>query len=227
MNYTFTIGQIQALPITAEFIAAATWQDTVLSHVLKFVKEGWPSNVSEAYVRRKHKLSTDADCLLWGGVLYVWWKVSWSKTRKPLSFEISELLFADDGVITSCTRPDVEEAAHMFDEVAAEWGLTVSVIKTKLLIASWNLEKQDFAPLYIHGQLVEQEHSFKYLGSFVEAHGCVLLDVQGASQVFGALRHSVFHDGSLSLSTKRMVYCSMVLGVLLYGIIIIIINFTS
>jgi len=33
------------------------------------------------------------------------------RTRKPLSFEITELLFADDGVIVCCTRQDMEEAA--------------------------------------------------------------------------------------------------------------------
>ena len=58
-------------------------------------------------------------------------------------------------------------------------------------------------------------HSFKYLGSFFEAHESVLLDVQDrigrASRVFGTLCDSVFCDGSLSLPMKRMV-CSMVLG---------------
>ena len=148
-------------------------------------------------------------------------KLVGERTRKPLSFEITELLFADDGVMVCCTRKDMEEAARVFDEVAAEFGLTVSVIKTKLLVVGCDLEEEDLAPLYIRGQLVEQVQSFKYLGSFVETSGSVLLDVQDkigrASWVFGALRSAVFCDGSLSLSTKRMVYCSMVLGVLLYG----------
>ena len=50
--------------------------------------------------------------------------------KGQVSFEICELLFPDDGVIICCTRPDMEEAAHVFDEVAAEWGMTVSIIKT-------------------------------------------------------------------------------------------------
>ena len=37
------------------------------------------------------------------------------RTRKPLSFETTELLFADDSVIM---RQDIEEAARVFDEVA-------------------------------------------------------------------------------------------------------------
>ena len=65
----FTIGQIQALPVTAEKIATATRQDLVLSRVLNFVREGWPEEVSkelEPYARRQHELSTEANCLLWG-----------------------------------------------------------------------------------------------------------------------------------------------------------------
>ena len=52
-----------------------------------------------------------------------------------------------DGVIVCCTRQDMEEAAKVFDEVAAEFGLTVSVVKTKLLVAGSNLEEGDLAPL--------------------------------------------------------------------------------
>ena len=94
-------------------------------------------------------------------------KLVGERTRRPLSFEITELLFADDGVIVCCMRQEMEEAVRVFDEVAAEFGLTVSVVKTRLLVAGSNLEEGDLAPLYIRGQLVKQVQSFKYLGSFV------------------------------------------------------------
>ena len=41
-------------------------------------------------------------------------KLVGKRTRKPLSFEITELLFTDDGVIVCCTRQDMEEAARVF-----------------------------------------------------------------------------------------------------------------
>ena len=41
--------------------------------------------------------------------------------------------------------------------------------------------------------------------------------VASVSHAFGALCRPVFHDGGLSLRTKRMVYRAAVLGVLLYG----------
>ena len=99
------------------------------------------------------------------------------KVRDALP-EITELLFADDGVIVYCTRQGMEEAARVFDEVIAEFGLTMSVVKTKLLVAGSNLEEGDLQlpPLYIRGQLVEQVQSLKYLGSFVDASGSVALD---------------------------------------------------
>ena len=37
-------------------------------------------------------------------------KLVGERTRKPLSFEITELLFGDNGVIVCCTRQDMEEA---------------------------------------------------------------------------------------------------------------------
>ena len=40
-----------------------------------------------------------------------------------------------------------------------------------------------------------------------------------ASKAFGALCKPVFHDGDLSLKTKRLVYCAAVLGTLLYGVL--------
>ena len=50
MNHTYAMGQIQALPVTAERIATVTRQDNVLSHALKFsVREGWPLDVSKEY----------------------------------------------------------------------------------------------------------------------------------------------------------------------------------
>jgi len=61
-------------------------------------------------------------------------KLVGKRTRKPLSFEITELIFADDGVIIRFMRQDMKEAARVFDEVAAEFGLTVSVVKAKLLL---------------------------------------------------------------------------------------------
>ena len=71
---TFTIGQIQALPVTTEELESATRQDSLLSNVHAFVRDGWPStttDVFQPYWSRRIELSTEGVCLLWGNRVVV------------------------------------------------------------------------------------------------------------------------------------------------------------
>ena len=78
----------------------------------------------------------------------------------------------------------------------------------------------NLAPLELDGGVVEVVEQFKYLGSLV--HGGVV-DVKLAVElfkhlgVFGSLHDSVFTASDLTMEIKRIVYQSVVLGVLLYG----------
>ena len=66
---TFMIGQLQALPVSAEQVATVTRRDTVLSKVYNYVQKGWPQTVKDdekPYWRRAKELSTQSGCLLWG-----------------------------------------------------------------------------------------------------------------------------------------------------------------
>ena len=71
------------------------------------------------------------------------------------------------------------------------------------------------------GGTVEVVKEFKYLGSLVEATGRMTGEIDQrivqASKAFDSLRSAVFMAHDLSLETKRLVYCSVVLGVLLHG----------
>ena len=62
---------------------------------------------------------------------------------------------------------------------------------------------------------------FKYLGSLVEATGRMTGEVDHrivqASKAFGSLCSAMFMAHDLNLETKRLVYRSVVLGVLLYS----------
>ena len=69
VQYTFTIAQLQALPVTAEKLVTVTRQDPCLSRVLRYAREGWPGEVEEElkpYFHRRLELSTEGGCLLWG-----------------------------------------------------------------------------------------------------------------------------------------------------------------
>ena len=60
-----------------------------------------------------------------------------------------------------------------------------------------------------------------YLGSLVEAHGRMTGEVNcqiaQTLKAFGELCNSVFKARDLSIETKRLVYQSVVLGILLYS----------
>ena len=106
-------------------------------------------------------------------------------------------------------------------QVTTECSLAISFPKTKLLVARTGIMEADLAPLNIGGSAVESVLSFRYLGSFVESHGEVALDLDdkmvSASSAFGALIKSVFRNSSLSRQTKKIIYQAVILGVPLYA----------
>lgn len=66
--YQFTL--IDELPVTASDIAAEVRRDPVLGKVLDFTLNGWPERINdkalEAFHIRRHELSTEQGCVLWG-----------------------------------------------------------------------------------------------------------------------------------------------------------------
>eukprot|EP00731_Ephydatia_muelleri_P002173 Em0001g2173a len=65
----FNVGQIEALPVTAMQLRKVTRQDPILSKVVTFTRNGWPSIVPEnlkSYWTRRNELTVEGDCLMWG-----------------------------------------------------------------------------------------------------------------------------------------------------------------
>ena len=116
----------------------------------------------------------------------------------------------------------MDVVARIFEEVTEEFGLTLSILKTKLLVAGVHLTTRDLASLELGGGSVEVVKEFKYLGSLIEANGGMTGEVTRrivqASGAFGELCSFVFMACDLSLETKRLVYQSVILGVLLYSV---------
>ena len=140
-------------------------------------------------------------------------KLVGERTRRPCTERVMELQFADDLAAVTTTRESMDRAASILQDLLREWGLTLSVVKTKLLVVG-SEDETDLRPLKLgdDGE-VECVKEFKYLGSIVEARGGVEKEVREriakASRAFGALRMPVFRDSNLSL-----VYRAVVLGVL-------------
>ena len=106
-----------------------------------------------------------------------------------------------------------------FQRGSSNFGLTVSIPKTKSMVTGRLVEESDCEPIELEGGDIEVGDKFPYLGSLVENSGRSAVDVERrmaqASRAFGALRKAVFLDNNLSLKTKRRIYNSCVLSVLL------------
>ena len=65
----FSVGQIEALPVTSVHLKHATSHDPILSKVLMYTKQGWPDKVDEIlrpYWNRRTELTLEGDCIMWG-----------------------------------------------------------------------------------------------------------------------------------------------------------------
>ena len=102
-----------------------------------------------------------------------------------------------------------------------QWGLTLSLAKTKLVVVVGEGSEGELRPLVLEGGDIESVEEFKYLGSVADRRGGVRKEVgeriARASGAFGIINHSILRNSNLSLNTKRAVYKAVVLGVLLYG----------
>ena len=142
-------------------------------------------------------------------------------TRNADQMSITECLFADDGALVSSSRASAERVTMEYQSTSTDFGLTVSIPKTKHLVVGRQACDADREPIQINGGIIESVDNFPYLGSVISSSGRIDDDIDArlakASRAFGALRKAVFLDKNLKLETKRKVYEACVLSVLLYG----------
>ena len=131
---------------------------------------------------------------------------------------VTETQFADDAALYATSREAFESVAAGYEQVASDFGLKLSVEKTKRLIVK---EEVDLAPVQVQGGSLDIVEHFPYLGSNISCDGEVTVEISSriakACRAFGCLRRPVFQDRNLSIATKRLVYKAAVLSILLYG----------
>ena len=143
--------------------------------------------------------------------------------RNAQEIKITECQFADDAALLATTRDGAVRALREYMQVAEDFGLTVSIPKTKIMAVGREVTEEDRTPLHLDDtNVVDSVSEFPYLGSTIAATGRMDSDVERriaqASRAFaGALRTSVFGDRDLMLQTKRNIYQACVLSVLLYA----------
>ena len=119
------------------------------------------------------------------------------------------------------SRDSFESATVDFVKSACEWGLTVSIEKTKGMVVGQTLDEHAVSLVQLDGGVINVVDHFTYLGSNISRDGEVTMDVgcriAKAARAFGCLRRPIFQDKHFSVATKRQVYRAVVLSVLLYG----------
>ena len=134
--------------------------------------------------------------------------------------KLASLQFADDAAIMAPDRHHLELGLRLFQQVASEWGLLLSLPKT-VAVRFGAQHEQPEQPLELVGGTVAYKADFRYLGTLIHCSGAAAPEAQfrvnkGAA-AFGALRAAVFENRHISLKAKATVFKSVVLGVALYG----------
>jgi len=79
--------------------------------------------------------------------------------------QLSTLLFADDQVTIADTQDNLQKAAHKLIQIITEYGLTISVQKTKLM--AFKGRDPIRTEIVIDNKIIEQVNSFNYLGNIM------------------------------------------------------------
>ena len=144
------------------------------------------------------------------------------RTQSKVLLDIlRDLLFADDCALSASTAEDMQRMVDLFAQACANFGLTISIIKTEVMFQPAPGEPYVEPHITINGQRLKVTDKFPYLGSVMSNSATIddeiNLRVARASASFGRLRDRVWKRRGLSFETKLHVYRAVVLPSLLYG----------
>ena len=112
-------------------------------------------------------------------------------TRNSCERRIAECQFADDSALLASTRSGAVKTAIEYQRTGRDFGLTVSIPKTKQMVTGRLVEEGDHTSVPLDGGDIDVVEEFPYLGSKIGKSGRVDMDVDRriaqVSKVFGAL----------------------------------------
>jgi len=88
--------------------------------------------------------------------------------------QLSTSLFADDQVIIADTENNLQKAAHKLNQIITEYGLTISVQKTKSM--AFKVQDPVRTKIVIDNKIKEQVNFFNYLGNMISYEGELDID---------------------------------------------------
>ena len=129
------------------------------------------------------------------------------------------LLFADDTVLFSNSREDLQVTLNVFETYCDKWKLTVNITKTKVLVFSGGKTSTKLK-FHYKGEELEVVNEYKYLGIFLSRTGSFLkakrhIADQATNALFSLLRKIRTLD--LPIDMQVDLFNKLIKPILLYG----------
>ena len=129
------------------------------------------------------------------------------------------LLFADDTVLFSKSKEDLQTALNIFSEYCTTWKLTINTAKTKVMIFSSGRQGKNLK-FHVNGAELEIVNEYKYLGIYLARSGAFAKAkkhiVDQANYALFSLQRKIRHL-NLPIDLQIELFNKMIKPILLYG----------
>ena len=137
--------------------------------------------------------------------------IQWTLTE-----QLDDLDFADDIALLSHSHKQIQEKSNLLHSNAKSTGLRINIKKTQVM----RINASNNDAVTIGDNILEDIHSFTYLGSVIDTRGGTDQDIRirigKAAAAFGMLK-DVWKAKDISTATKLRIFSACVKSVLLYG----------
>jgi len=149
-------------------------------------------------------------------ILTKWQKHDITGIKLSKNQQLSTLLFADDQVVIADTEDNLQKAAHKLNCLITQYGLTISVQKTKSM--AFKGRDPVRTKIVIDNKIIEQVNMFNYLGNMISYEKELGIDnkLHNYLKITGILKN-VFKPQTTLKKTRLKLYNTLALPVLLYG----------
>jgi len=131
------------------------------------------------------------------------------------------LLYADDIALVGSNAVDLSKGVTAIADVTSQWGMDISIGKTKLMVIARKSSELPQPIVVIQGQQMEIVDKFKYLGSMICSDNSLDAEISHrlgcAMCSFRNLRKSLWSTRNIERETKMTFFNAIVMPSLLYG----------
>ena len=133
------------------------------------------------------------------------------RDKTSASAHIEDALYADDMALVAESRSEMQHMVKVLDKACEQWGMCISVDKTKILAVGE--QETEHPSIILQDQALEEVESLPYCGSEIGQSTVVEKEVsvrvKKASTVYQMLRRKIFRSRNLSKSNKVCTYMSL------------------